>query len=155
MADYKTIHGTTIKSYTTDPDNPIEGQVWYDKTNKVLQFEAPNITSAGAWRTGGNLSNQRTNGAAAGASKDSSLMFGGGNASGSVDFVESYNGGTWTEVADLNQHRQNIAGAGVQTSALAFGGLSNPPVVMRALTESWNGSGWTEVGDINSARSRV
>ena len=26
MADYKTIHGTTVKSYTTDPDNPIEGQ---------------------------------------------------------------------------------------------------------------------------------
>ena len=99
-----------------------------------------------------NLNNQRTNGAAAGASKDSSLMFGGGNASGSVDFVESYNGGTWTEVADLNQHRQNIAGAGVQTSALAFGGLSNPPVVMRALTESWNGSGWTEVGDLNTTR---
>ena len=37
MADYKTIHGTVVKSYTTDPDNPIEGQVWYDKTNKVLR----------------------------------------------------------------------------------------------------------------------
>ncbi len=55
MADYKTIHGTTIKSYTTDPDNIIEGQVWYDKTNKVLQFQIPNTTSAGAWRTGGSL----------------------------------------------------------------------------------------------------
>ena len=39
MADYKTIHGIKVKSYTTDPDNIIEGQVWYDKTNKVLQFE--------------------------------------------------------------------------------------------------------------------
>ena len=68
MADYKTIHGTTIKSYTTDPDNPIEGQVWYDKTNKVLQYQHPNTTTAGAWRTGGNLSTQSTNGAGAGAS---------------------------------------------------------------------------------------
>ena len=39
----------------------------------------------------------------------------------------------------------------LQTSGLAFGGLSNPPVVMRALTESWNGSGWTEVGDLNTS----
>ena len=42
MSDYKTIHGTLVRSYTTDPDNPIEGQVWYDKTNKVLQFQHPN-----------------------------------------------------------------------------------------------------------------
>ena len=26
MADYKTIHGEKIKSYTTDPDNILEGQ---------------------------------------------------------------------------------------------------------------------------------
>ena len=47
MADYKTIHGTLVRSYTADPDNPIDGQVWYDKTAKTLQFEIPNVTSAG------------------------------------------------------------------------------------------------------------
>ena len=57
MADYKTIHGTLVRSYTTDPDNLITGQVWYDKTNKVLQFQAE---AAGAWATGGNLNTART-----------------------------------------------------------------------------------------------
>ena len=76
MADYKTIHGTTIKSYTTDPDNLIEGQVWYDKTNKVLQFETPNITTAGAWRTGNSLNVAKQQAGQTG-SQTSALAFGG------------------------------------------------------------------------------
>ena len=42
MADYKTIHGTLVRTYTTDPDNPIEGQVWYDSTANTLQYQIPN-----------------------------------------------------------------------------------------------------------------
>ena len=79
MADYKSIHGTTIKSYTTDPDNPIEGQVWYDKTNEVLQYQIPNVTAS--WRTGNSM----------------------------------------------NTARQQLAGAGTQTSSLVFGGEPGPP----------------------------
>ena len=52
MADYKTIHGTTVKNYTADPDNPIEGQVWYDETAATLQYQIPNVTSSGSFRTG-------------------------------------------------------------------------------------------------------
>ena len=63
MADYKTIHGTLVRSYTTDPDNLIQGQVWYDKTNKVLQFQA---AGAGAWSTAANLNTARTQAGAAG-----------------------------------------------------------------------------------------
>ena len=50
MSEYKTIHGVKIRDYTTDPDNLITGQVWFDKTNKVLQFQAE---GAGSWATGG------------------------------------------------------------------------------------------------------
>ena len=79
MADYKTIHGFKVKSYTTDPDNIIEGQVWYDKTNKVLQFQIPNTTSTGAWRTGGSLNTSRTQVQGAGANQNAALAFGGDN----------------------------------------------------------------------------
>jgi hypothetical protein len=42
--------------------------------------------------------------------------------------TESYNGTSWTEVNDLNTARRAvIAGAGTQTSALAFGGFNTPP----------------------------
>ena len=75
MADYKTIHGEKIKSYTTDPDNILEGQIWYDKTNKVVQYEIPNL-STGAWRTGNSLGTARYGIAGSGTSS-SALGFGG------------------------------------------------------------------------------
>jgi hypothetical protein len=39
MAEYKGIHGTKVQNYTSDPDNPITGQVWYNETDQVLKFQ--------------------------------------------------------------------------------------------------------------------
>ena len=68
----------------------------------------------------------------------SGLVFG-----GSVDpkgQTEDWNGGSWSEVADLNSGRNDMAGGGADnTSAIAFGGT--PPV--GGLTEEWNGSSTT------------
>ena len=63
--------------------------------------------------------------------------------------TESYDGSSWTEVADLNQARRKLKGIGTATASLAVGG-SNPGVL--ANVEQWDGSSWTEVSDINSAR---
>ena len=60
MADYKTIHGTLVRTYTTDPDNPIEGQVWYDSTANTLQYQVPNKNTAGTWRTGNDINTTRS-----------------------------------------------------------------------------------------------
>ena len=143
MADYKTIHGIKVKSYTTDPDNPIDGQVWYDKTNKVLQFETPNLTTAGAFRTGGDINTPRQSGGGFGI-QTSALMFGGTPPDTAA--TELYNGTSWTELNDLNAARQGIMGAGADgTSGIAIGGY---PVT--AATESWNGTSWTELNDLYS-----
>jgi hypothetical protein len=61
MAEYKGIHGTKIQNYTTDPDNPITGQVWYNETDQVMKFQYP--TTIDAWSTGGNLNTARYLGA--------------------------------------------------------------------------------------------
>jgi len=47
---------------------------------------------------------------------------------------------------DLNTGRQNLAGGGTSTAALAFGGetVTN--------TESWDGTSWTEVSELATAR---
>ena len=52
MAEYKEIHGTKIRNYTTNPDNPIVGEVWYNETSNALKFSAPNTTTAGSWSSG-------------------------------------------------------------------------------------------------------
>ena len=60
MAEYKEIHGTKIRNYTTNPDNPITGEVWYNETDKVLKFEFPAVTTSGSWRTGGTMNTAST-----------------------------------------------------------------------------------------------
>ena len=62
--------------------------------------------------------------------------------------VESWNGSSWTEIAEINTSRINGGAAGIQTAGLFFGG-EDP---LRALTEKWDGTAWTEVGDMNTAR---
>jgi len=103
MADYKTIHGTTVKSYTTDPDNPIEGQVWYDKTNEVLQYQIPNLLSS--WRTANIMNTTRGQGASNG-TQTSAIIYGGDTVN-----TETYDGTTFTEVANLNTQRRITGGS--------------------------------------------
>ena len=148
MADYKTIHGIKVKSYTTDPDNIIEGQVWYDKTNKVLQFETPNVTTTGAWRTSGSLNTARSRGAGSG-TKEAGLLFG-GDGPKHVE-TESYNGVSWTEVNDLNTTSRNLSGCGISTAAMAMGRY-NPTASNYELVEHFNGTSWTEVADMSTSR---
>ena len=45
-----------------------------------------------------------------------------------------------------------MAGAGISTAALAFGGNVPGSPDKSALTELWNGTNWTEVNDLGTAR---
>ena len=78
-----------------------------------------------------------------GPSNDSVLVVGGEPAPNGA-LTEIYNGSSWTEVADLNAQRNQLAGVGTVTAFLAVGGS---PAANDA--ELWNGSSWTEVADLN------
>ena len=113
--------------------------------------EIANNPYAGAWSSGGNLNSGRYDlrgtGIQTAALAIGGYIPGGGN---NVGVVESYNGTSWSEVADITARK--LAGtAGTQTAALAFGGTGATGIV--AITESWNGSGWTEVADLNTVRN--
>ena len=106
MAEYKGIHGTKVQDYTTDPDNPITGQVWYNETANTLKFQFEN--TAGVWSTGANLNTARIKLNGAG-TQTSALAFGGDT--GTIQAVtEKYNGTAWTEVNDLNLARKDFGG---------------------------------------------
>ena len=148
MANYKDIHGSNIETVTSNPDNPVNGQVWYNSTDQALRGFTSN--PAGAWASGGNLNTGRSYMIGAG-TQTSALGSGGqGPPGSSVDNVEAYNGSSWTEVADLNTAREICGGAGASnTSALVYGNLP-----ASGITESWNGSSWTETTDMNNGRGR-
>ena len=52
MTTFKEIQGRNIRSYTTNPDNPLEGQMWYNQTEQKLK----GVTASGAWRSGASYS---------------------------------------------------------------------------------------------------
>ena len=75
MATYKEIHGTVIETVTSDPSNPVNGQVWYNSTDQVLKGFTSN--PAGGWSTSGNLNTARKSLEGTGASNSAAIAFGG------------------------------------------------------------------------------
>jgi len=121
----------------------------------AIQFLAEdpvvNTGPAGAWASGGNLNTARFQMSGAGVSVTSGLAFGGFESPGTPYSTknESYDGTSFTEVADLNTGRRYVGGCGTQTAALASGNLNAP---QGTFNEQWDGSSWTEVGDFNTNR---
>ena len=138
MAEYKEIHGTKIRNYTTNPDNPIVGEVWYNDTDNVLKFQYPDATTAGSWRTGNNFNTTGSSGRGDGTqgAQDAALAVAGNNG-GYFANVESYNGTNWTEVNDLNTTRAFTATFGLNPATITAGGYGGTNV---ANVESFNGT---------------
>jgi len=109
----------------------------------------------GAYATGGNLNTGRYGHAAAvqATAHATGLAFGGtrNNPASNLTQTESYDGTSWTELADLNTARFYLSGTGTSTSALAIGGDDGSSKSVK--TEGWNGSAWTELaGNLNLER---
>ena len=151
MTTYKEINGTNIEAVSSDPANPVLGQVWYNTTTGVVKGLGQ--ATAGSWATGGSLNVARSFMAGTGISNSAALAFGGTTGPMSA-LNESYNGTSFTEVNDLNTARAALGGAGTQTSTIAFGGnLQNPTSF--AIAEIWNGTCFAETTDMNAVHSEV
>ena len=153
MSEYKDIHGTNIETVASDPSNPVNGQIWYNSTDQKLKGNAQ--TTLGTWATSGNLNQARRRLSGAGPAT-AGLAISGTNDPPYFANVEQYNGSAWTEIADVNEAKEETAAAGKSaTSILLFGGNKNASPKTTGETESWNGSAWTEVADLNSIRSEL
>lgn len=150
MATYKEIFGTKVKNYTTNPSNPVEGELWYNDTDNELKLQTfPGAT--GIWVTSAELNNGRDQGCGSG-TQDAAIVWGGTPV---LQTTELYNGTAWTEVNDLNQggpHRVP-SNHGPQTATLASAGFGSTDSL--ANVELWNGSSWTETTDLNAARTKT
>ena len=154
MATYKEIKGTQIEVLSSDPSNPVEGQVWYNSTDNVLKGSVR--TAAGAWATATAMSTTRWGGAASSVSPSSSAIMATGASTVSDVNTESWNGSSWTELNNVNEGRYGVWGTGTTSSMILFGGNdpgSSPTASGdRNSTELWNGTNWTEVNNMNSVK---
>ena len=99
----------------------------------------------GAW-TFGNNKNTRTRGSMGAGTATSALNAGGydqQNPPSYKAYTESFNGTTWTSVADINTGRAYGAGCGVSNTASIIIGGGGGGAGSDQKTESWNGTSWT------------
>ena len=147
MADYKGIKGFTIPNVSSDPDNPIAGQIWYNSTSATLKGRVEGF-SVGAWASGTAINSGRQGQGSAGI-QTAGMIMGSGPVPAGRDQTEVYNGSTWSESNDLNTGRGGrISGMGTITAGVAAGGENG------TLTnaEEYNGTGWTAATAMNVGR---
>ena len=88
MATYRAVKGLEIQNQSSDPSNPVKGQVWYNTTAGVLK-----VTGAGAWSSGGSLLTASHNAYASNAGTQTAcIVFGGGSSGSEVGPTQDYNG---------------------------------------------------------------
>ena len=120
MSEYKSIRGGKVKNYTTDPDNPYAGQVWFNETEGELRVRKNTLTSA--WAAGGNLNTGRS--ILMGSGTQTAALHYGGNPAGAVSTTASYDGTNWAVTSSMGTTRSmgGGCGAGTSTAALASSG---------------------------------
>jgi len=142
MAKLKDIRGTNVQSIAGDPSNPIEGQIWYNSTARVLK--ALRLTSTSSWASIPALNTPRNNQATGGSGDlTAGLSHGGWPATYQAD-TEEFDGSTWSAAPDLSTGSGSAAGFGTQTAAVHTMG-SNPSRI--STTEEYDGSSWTAGGN--------
>ena len=121
MADLKSILGFKIKNQSTD--------------------SVASQAATGSWSSGGNLNTARF-GIMSGGNTTAAIAAAGnttdGGAPGMTNVVESYDGSSWSEVAEVNTARM-FGASGTQTPATAaiiFAGNKGPAYSND--TETWN-----------------
>ena len=147
VTSYPPSNGAGVSSVASDPPSPNEGQMWFNTTSEVLKQYS---LLAGSWASGGSLNTGGPGGTSSG-TQTSALYVGGRGSPFALN--ESYDGTSWTEVADLATARIFAFGFGASnTSALTSGGYTSPTGPFFINTETWNGTSWTETTDLTTAR---
>ena len=147
MADYKEIKGFKIQNVSSDPSNPIEGQIWYNSTTATLKgYSKAGGIPAGVWSSGGTMNDGRPQGADFG-----SLTAGVAAAGDGGTDVEEYNGTSWTSVNDIPAAGVGGGATGTQTAGIIYG--YQPFSADASVASTYDGTSWTDVNSLNTGRN--
>ena len=150
MTTYKEIKGQLIRQVSSDPSNPLEGQIWYNTTVGVLKnskFIDGTFSSSGALNTG------RCSLGGAGI-QTAALAAGGGPGLGgtATNSTEEYDGSSWTSGNTVPISREGPFASGVQTAAWLASGTPGGATTQELETVEYDGTNWTSGGDVNTGR---
>ena len=149
MATYKGIQGYSVKKLSSDPAaSEAAGQLWYNSATGAFKI---GTAGAGAWAAGTNINTAREYLGASGITT-AAIIAGGDAPPGDDGLTETYNGTTWTEVADLNDARYQLSAAGQAPSTAALVAGGREPTISNSV-EKWDGTSWTEATNLTTARA--
>tara|TARA_R110000824_G_scaffold170390_1_gene347742 strand:+ start:535 stop:1377 length:843 start_codon:yes stop_codon:yes gene_type:complete len=131
MANYKNIHGLNIPIRTSDPSNPLIGEMWYNSTSNSLKGQI-NVASA-SWASGATYPSARRDATGFGTPTAAIIM--GGNPANST--ANTYDGSSWTSTTAIPANSSGADSDGPQTAGLFVGGSDT------TANYDWNGSTWT------------
>jgi hypothetical protein len=130
MSEYKGIKGFQVQTRSEDP-------VPYAQALEDNPY-------AGSWASGGDLPQANRSMGLFGTYTSAVVAGGYINPPGTSLEADSYNGTSWSEIAELNSAKNESQG---------FGNSATSGYLIKDTTEFWNGSTWTEVsGDLVTAR---
>jgi len=156
--------GSSWTNGTTTPSTAVLYAAFGTQTSAVYAGGSPNLSTSFTYN-GTSISSSAAMGtgrshAGNAGSGTAGVMVSGctSNPSTFTSTVEEYNksanvitAAAWASSNNMNTARRNVAGAGIQTSALAIGGEAP----RTGKTELYNGSTWSEVNDLNTARNTL
>jgi len=149
MTTFKEIRGNLIKSTSTDPANPQEGQIWYNSTSQVLKGEE----LLGSWSSAPSVSNTPRIFSGGDGPPTAAWVAGGGASPGTaISTTEEYNGSAWTAGGGLPGARYGQGGTGSQTAALLFNG--NTGSTTNSALE-YDGTSWGSPTTVPSASQYI
>ena len=160
MSEYKGIKGFQVQTRTQDP-SPTEAQVgdfYYNSTTGVFNQINSGGAPLGAFASGANLPTAKDYLGGIGTQGAALAITGTTPDYGQTNKTNSYNGTSWSELANLNLGRSDgtFAADGTTTSGIMAGGQLFPsPGTVLNNTETWNGASWTVVNTLNTARDNL
>ena len=135
MATYKGISGFKIKSLSTDPSTPLEGEIWYNSTSGTLKV-APLVVPV--WASG--ATNPYTAYDASGFGTQTAAVICCGTVPPTTNLANEYDGTSFSPTTVYPSPAQGADGDGPQTAGLIAGGYSGGFLTLNC---DYNGTAWS------------
>jgi len=138
MSTFKEIRGQLIRKYTTNPTNPLEGQMWYNSTTGTLKGA---VQLAAAWSSATVYPTARRDAAGFG-TQTAGVVFGGSTPRTAE--ANEWNGSSWTGATAVPTAINGLDATGPQTAGLTAGGNTpGSPVTSNTASFDYNGASWS------------
>ena len=146
MTTYKSIIGKNIKSVSTNiTGDQSEGQIWFNTTENAFKA-ALNVTTPGAFSSGGTLPQIVSGAGSAGVQTAAFLVGGLQYPSDTKNRTYEYDGSSWTQVNNLPNNFFGGNSCGTQTAGFIFGSYAGYGV--EEATYHYDGTNWTSGGSL-------